>query len=194
MFCRAQYSTPWSSNILTVAGTFSATPSRNGGGEPTTVSVMTRSGRRAAKARATVPPILAPTRWKRSMPRWSISRQKSSTSRSSVHGYSRGIGARLAEPAHVGPHHAILPRQGRDPPPPGEPALGVAVQHQHGLGLGPRVGEIVDLVMHLAIGRGAECRHGVSPSFSTVLALERSDLVPPEPHCVELAASLRSPQ
>ena len=41
----------------------------NGGGEPTTVSVLTRSGRRAAKARATVPPILAPTRWKRSTPR-----------------------------------------------------------------------------------------------------------------------------
>ena len=69
MFCRAQYSTPCVSIVWITAGAFSAAPGRSGGGVPTTVSVLTRSGRRAAKARAIVPPILAPTRWKRSLPR-----------------------------------------------------------------------------------------------------------------------------
>ena len=69
MFCRAQCSTPCVSKSRINPGTLSAAPGRNGGGVPTTVRVIKRSGRRAAKARAIVPPILAPTRWKRAMPR-----------------------------------------------------------------------------------------------------------------------------
>ncbi len=62
MFWRAQCSTPCASNISMSFGTPSAAPGRSGGGVPTTTSVLTRSGRRAAKARAIVPPILAPIR------------------------------------------------------------------------------------------------------------------------------------
>jgi hypothetical protein len=70
---------------------------------------------------------------------------------------------RLAKAAHVGPHHAILPRQLWHPRPPGEPALGVAVQHEDRLGLQPGIGEIVDLVVHVEVGGRAEIRHFVSP-------------------------------
>src|SRR2546425_11547004 len=56
---RAQCSTPLVSNSAVSAGIPSA-PLRSGGGEPITVSVVTRSGRRAAKARAMIPPIFAP--------------------------------------------------------------------------------------------------------------------------------------
>ena len=62
IFCRAQYSTPCVSKSRINSGTRSAAPTRSGGGVPTTVSVISRSGRRAAKARAIVPPIFAPTR------------------------------------------------------------------------------------------------------------------------------------
>jgi hypothetical protein len=45
-----------------------------------------------------------------------------------------------------------MPRELRHPAPPGKSAFGVAVQHQHGFGVGPRIGEIVDLVVHVEIG------------------------------------------
>ena len=86
MFCRAQYSTPWVSKSRMSSGTLSAAPTRSGGGVPTTVRVMTRSGLRVAKARAIVPPILAPTRWKRCTPRWSISGKSPRSRRSRLQG------------------------------------------------------------------------------------------------------------
>ena len=50
------------------------------------------------EARAIVPPILAPTRWKRRLSSLSIRPMKSSISRSSVHGKSRGIAVEAPKP------------------------------------------------------------------------------------------------
>ena len=103
MLSWAQRSTPpGCSKALMSAGARSAAPTRYGGGVPTTVSVRTRAGRRAAKARAIVPPILAPIRWKRSTPRVSIRRQKSSMTRSRVQGNSRGMGVEAPKPRMSG--------------------------------------------------------------------------------------------
>jgi len=59
---------------------------------------------------------------------------------------------RLAETAHIRAHYAKMLRQLGNPAPPGKPALRIAVQQQYGFRLGPRVGEIVDLIMHVEIG------------------------------------------
>jgi hypothetical protein len=103
MLSWAQRATPpGCSKAVMSAGARSAAPTRYGGGVPTTVSVRTRAGRRAAKARAIVPPILAPMRWKRSTPRVSIRRQKSSIRRSRVQGKSRGMGVEAPKPRMSG--------------------------------------------------------------------------------------------
>src|SRR5262245_5884075 len=52
-----------------------------------------------------------------------------------------------------------MPRQYRHPAVPELRALAVAVMHHHRLGLRPRVGEIVDLVVHLEIGANFRKRH-----------------------------------
>jgi len=65
---------------------------------------------------------------------------------------------RRAEAAPVRTHHAVAARKMRHPTVPREGALCVAVQQQYGLGLRPRVGEIVDQIVHLEVG-GLEGRY-----------------------------------
>ena len=59
---------------------------------------------------------------------------------------------RAAETAHVRAHHAVTARELRHPAVPSLSALAIAVQQQDGFGLRPRVGEVVDLVMHFKAG------------------------------------------
>ena len=61
MLLRAQYSMPCSWNKAIIEAVFSSAFLRVAPGDPTTDNVLTRCGCRAAKARAMVPPILAPT-------------------------------------------------------------------------------------------------------------------------------------
>jgi hypothetical protein len=53
---------------------------------------------------------------------------------------------------HVWPHHPESPRENRHPRVPGQAALGVAVQQQERFRPRPRVGEVVDEIVHLQIG------------------------------------------
>ena len=68
MFLRAHASTPSFSSSSVECAALAPMRSHFGGGVPTTVSVCTLSGQRAAKWRAIVPPSLAAIRWNRSMP------------------------------------------------------------------------------------------------------------------------------
>ena len=106
--------------------------------------------------------ILAPTRWKRSIPRWPIEPMKSSTSPSGDRGWPSGFGGRAAEAAHVGPARPEAPRHVRHPGVPSLAALGVAVQ-QHRFRLGPRVREALVAVEQARVGRQAELRHWALP-------------------------------
>jgi hypothetical protein len=79
---------------------------------------------------------------------------------------------RSAEAACIGTDEAKVAREMRHPAIPRLAALRVAMDHQHRLGLAPRIREVVHEVMHVEIGSYAGDRH--------VMLQEKRNVVVPD--------------